>query len=88
MPGQLGNGVKEERSKAAIAVAEQMSRTYRERRIGNRVEVLFEEQDGAYYTGHTPNYIKVYVPGENLHNKILPVVISGLYRDGVLGKLD
>ena len=88
MPGQLGNAVKEERSKAAIAVAEQMSRTYRERRIGNRVEVLFEEQDGAYYTGHTPNYIKVYVPGENLHNKILPVVITGLYRDGVLGILD
>ena len=88
MPGQLGNAVKEERSKAAIAVAEEMSRTYRERRIGNRVSVLFEEQDGAYYTGHTPNYIKVYVPGEALHNRILPVVITGLYKDGVLGRLD
>jgi len=88
MPGQLGNAVKEARSRAAIAVAEEMSRTYRERRKGNRVEVLFEEQDGAYYTGHTPNYIKVYVPGEDLHNKILPVVITEVYQDGVLGILD
>ena len=88
MPGQLGNAVKEARSKAAIAVAEEMSRTYRVRRLGNRVSVLFEEQDGAYYTGHTPNYIKVYVPGENLHNKVLPVTVTGLYKDGVLGKLD
>ena len=88
MPGQLNNAVKEERSKAAIRVAEEMSRTYRERRIGNRVEVLFEEKDGAYYTGHTPNYIKVYVSGENLHNVICPVTVTGLYKDGVLGKLD
>jgi len=88
MSGQLNNAVKEARSKAAIAVAEEMSRTYRARRLGNRVEVLFEEQDGAYYTGHTPNYIKVYVPGEELHNRILPVTVTGLYKDGVLGRLD
>ena len=88
MPGQLNNAVKEARSKAAIAVAERMSRTYREYTIGNRVEVLFEEKDGAYYTGHTPNYIKVYVPGEDLHNRILPVMVTGLYQDGVMGRLD
>ena len=88
MPGQLNNAVKEARSKAAISVAERMSRTYRERRLGNRVEVLFEEKDGAYYTGHTPNYIKVYVHGEDLHNQILPVVVTGLYKDGVMGRLD
>ncbi len=88
MPGQLSNAVKEARSKAAIAVAEEMSRTYREHRIGKRVSVLFEEQDGAYYTGHTPDYIKVYVPGEDLHNRILPVIVTGLYKDGVMGRLD
>ena len=88
MPGQHSNAVKEERSKAAIAVAERMSRTYREHSLGNRVSVLFEEQDGAYYTGHTPDYIKVYVPGEDLHNKILPVIVTELYKDGVLGRLD
>ena len=88
MPGQHSNGVKEERSKAAIAVAEGMSRTYRARTIGNRVSVLFEEQDGAYYTGHTPDYIKVYVSGEDLHNRVLPVIVTELYKDGVMGVLD
>ena len=88
MPGQLGNAVKEQRSKAAIAVAEEMSRTYRENFAGKQVQVLFEEKDGAYYTGYTPNYIKVYVPGEALHNQIHPVTITGLYKDGVMGRLD
>ena len=88
MPGQLSNAVKEQRSRQAIAVAEEMSRAYRQRLLGERVQVLFEEQDGAYYTGHTPNYIKVYAEGENLHNGIYPVTVTGLYKDGVLGILD
>jgi hypothetical protein len=49
--------------------------------------VLFEEQNGAYYTGHAPNYIKVYATGENLHNVVATVEITGLHEDGVLGKL-
>ena len=88
MPGQLNNAVKEARSKAAIAVAEEMSRTYRQSLVNTRVQVLFEEKDGTYYTGHTPNYIKVYVPGEDLHNVILPVTVTGLHNDGVMGRLD
>ena len=85
MPGQHPNAVKEARSKAAIAVAEEMSRQYRENLIGQRVEVLFEEMDGDFYTGHAPNYIKVYAPGEDLHNELRHVTITGLYQDGVTG---
>ncbi len=88
MPGQLGNGVKEERSKKAIAVAEEMSRTYRHSLVNTCVQVLFEEKDGAYYTGHTPNYVKVYVKGEDLHNRVCTVTVTELYKDGVLGRLD
>ena len=44
MPGQHDNATKEERSRRAIAVAEQMSHTYRENLIGTTQEVLFEEQ--------------------------------------------
>ena len=88
MPGQHGNAVKEARSRAAMAVAEEMSRTYRQQTVGIRVQVLFEEQDGAYYTGYTPNYIKVYAKGENLHNTVCSVLVTELYKDGVLGRLD
>lgn len=87
MPGQLGNAVKEQRSREAIAVAEEMSRAYREKLAGTVLEVLFEEQDGAYYTGHAPNYVKVYAPGENLHNEIRQVFIKEVFQDGVLGEI-
>ncbi len=87
MPGQHSNATKEARSRAAIAVADEMSRSYRQALVGQTVQVLFEERSGDYYTGHTPNYIKVYVPGEDLHNTLREVTVTGLYQDGVLGRL-
>ena len=88
MPGQHNNATKEARSRAAIALAEEMSRAYREGFIGRTLEVLFEEQEGEFYTGHAPNYIKVYARGENLHNEIRTVTVLEVYRDGVIGRLD
>ncbi len=87
MRGQHNNDTKESRSRAAIAVAEEMSRAYREKLIGTTHAVLFEEADGEYYTGHAPNYVKVYAVGENLHNEIRDVQITGIYKDGVMGKM-
>ena len=87
LPGQLPNAVKEERSRAAIAVAAGMNRAFRESMIGSVQEVLFEETDGGFCTGHAKNSIRVYLRGENRHNEVLPVRITGLYRDGVLGEL-
>ncbi len=87
MPGQLGNVVKEQRSARAIEVAAQMSRDYRQAFVGTCLQVLFEEQEGAFYTGHAPNYLKVYVKGTQLHNQILPVRVTEVYEDGVLGQL-
>ncbi|MBQ3147466.1 MAG: tRNA (N(6)-L-threonylcarbamoyladenosine(37)-C(2))-methylthiotransferase MtaB, partial [Oscillospiraceae bacterium] len=88
MPGQLGNAVKEQRSKKAIAVAAEMSKAYRQAMIGAVQQVLFEEESGAYYVGHAPNYVKVYVRGKNLHNEIRSVRITEIFRDGVLGVMD
>ncbi len=87
MPGQHSNATKEERSKAAIGVAEELSRQYRETLIGNTLEVLFEESDGQFFTGHALNYVKVYATGENLHNQLRQVTVTGLYQDGVLGSI-
>ena len=83
MPGQHNNATKEARSRAAIAVAEEMSRAYRENLIGTRQQVLFEEKDGAYFTGHAMNYVKVYAEGDNLHNEIRNVTVTEVYQDGV-----
>ena len=86
MAGQHNNAVKEERSRTAIAVAEEMSRAYRQKLVGTQLEVLFEESDGEFFTGHAPNYTKVYTKGENLHNEIRTVTVTGIYRDGVMGE--
>ena len=87
MPGQHNNATKEARSRAAIAVAEEMSVAYRTALVGTVQEVLFEEADGEYFTGHAPNYVKVYVPGEALHNEVRPVLAKEIYKDGVRGEL-
>ena len=88
MPGQHNNATKEARSRAAIAVAEEMSRSYRENCIGTKQQVLFEEPEGSFFTGHCPNYVKVYVDGENLHNQLCTVTVTQVYKDGVLGKIE
>ena len=88
MPGQHNNATKEARSRAAIAVAAEMSLAYRESLIGTVQRVLFEETDGEYYTGHAPNYVKVYARGENLHNEVRDVTVTKVYRDGVLGEIN
>ncbi len=87
MPGQHDNATKEARSHAAIAVAGEMSRAYREALAGTTQKVLFEEPEGEYYLGHAPNYVKVYAQGEDLHNQVRLVQITGIFQDGVLGKL-
>ena len=87
MPGQHNNAVKEARSRAAIAVAEEMNRAYRENLIGTVQSVLFEDMEDGYFTGHAPNYMKIYAPGENLHNQLRAVKITGLYADGLLGEI-
>ena len=87
MPGQHDNATKERRSHTAIAVAREMSDAYRQRLIGSVQQVLFEETDGAFFTGHAPNYVKVYAKGEDLHNEVRPVRITGLREDGLLGEI-
>ena len=87
MPGQHNNAVKEERSRAAIAVAKEMSEEYRAALIGTTQSVLFEEMDGEFFTGHAPNYVKIYAKGEDLHNQVRNVTITEFFQDGVVGEL-
>ena len=86
MPGQHPNAVKEDRSRRAINLAEEMSREYRQSLIGTIQSVLFEEPEDGLFAGHAPNYVKVYVDGMDLHNEIRDVTITGVYKDGVMGR--
>ena len=86
LPGQLSNAVKEDRSRRAVAVAQKMSEAYRSGFVGKTLDVLFEQPEGDYFTGHAPNYIKVYYKGEGLQNTLKTLRITGLYQDGVLAE--
>ncbi len=87
MPGQHDNATKEQRSRRAIAVAQELSDAYRRALVGRSLEVLFEEQEGPYCTGHAPNGVRVYAAAQDLHNALRSVRITGLYKDGVCGEL-
>ena len=83
MPGQLNNDVKEDRSRRAIAVAEEMNKAYREAMLGTVQEILFEELQDGLFVGHAPNYMKIYMKGENLHNEIRKVFVEKLHKEGL-----
>ena len=87
MSGQHDNATKEARSREAIAVAREMSLAYRQAMVGSVQDVLFEETEGDFYTGHAPNYVKVYAKGEKLHNQVRSVRITSVYQDGVTGEI-
>ena len=87
MVGQHPNAVKEARSAAAIANAAEMNRSFREKMVGSVQAVLFEQTEDGLWTGHAPNSIRVYAPGDGLHNQVLPVRIEGLHADGLRGTI-
>ena len=87
MPGQRPNAVKEDRSRRAIAVASEMTKAYLESMVGTTQEVLFEEPSGECFTGHAPNYVRIYAHGEDLHNQVRLVRITGVHKDGLFGEI-
>lgn len=87
MPGQLPNAVKEERSRRAIAVAQDMSRCYHQELLGTTQAVLVEGMEGEHSVGHAMNYVKIYIPGAYPRNEIQTVAVTSLYGDGVTGEV-
>lgn len=87
MPGQLPNAVKEERSRRAIAVAQDMSRCYHQELLGTTQAVLVEGMEGEHSVGHAMNYVKIYIPGACPRNEIQTVAVKSLYGDGVTGEV-
>ena len=87
MPGQHPNAVKEARSAAAAQTAAELETDYLEAMVGGTFPVLFEQPEDGLFTGHAPNYVKVYASGNGLQNEIRQVKITGLYKEGVLADI-
>ena len=83
MPGQVPRAVKEERARRAAQAARTMQEAYLDSFLGETVPVLFEEEREGMWLGHTARYVQTAaVSGDNLHNRLCPVRITG--REGVL----
>ena len=87
MPNQVPKAVKAERAARASSVAEELRRQYDTALIGSVQEVLFEQTEDGFFTGHAKNYVKVYARGDGLHNVVKQVRITALRSDGIEGEL-
>lgn len=88
MPGQVPNAQKALRAARAAQVCETLEQRYLKSFVGSTRPVLFEQQeeDGCF-TGHIPEYCLVRARGEQLHNQILPVRITGVEGTVLTGEV-
>jgi len=89
LPGQLTEAQKTVRSGELQKLEQQMSYAFRGKYLGKEAEVLFEENkviDGtSYRIGHTVDYVKVAVEGdEEWNNQIKTVKIDRFLKDDIL----
>ena len=84
---QNPKAVKEERAHRAAAAAAEMHRAYLEGCVGRVYPVLFEQPRNGRFSGHAPKYMEVLAEGENLHNIVRNVRITGIDGDALLGEL-
>jgi len=86
MPGQVPAGIKKQRRQQMLALADESAKRFRESYLGRVMPVLFEQKSSGLWSGLTDNYIRVYIKSDDdLTNRILPVRLERLYKDGVVG---
>ncbi len=87
MQNQIDGNIAEERSKKLIELSEKNMIEYNNKYIGKELEVLFEEKQGEFWTGHTKNYMVVKMKSENdLENKLLKVKINSVNNEALIAK--
>jgi len=85
---QVPKAVKEDRARRAAAAAADMHRAYLDGCVGKTYPVLFEQPRDGKFSGHAPNYMEVLAEGEDLHNQVKPVRITGTDGRVLFGELE
>lgn len=89
MKNQIEPGVKEKRAKTLGALEKDLRHSYMAKHVGQTMEVLFEKAHDGSLTGHTSNYLRVKVQGqENLENTVQSVVIDAVEGELLVGHLE
>ena len=79
--------IKSERLHALLKAGEEASARYMRGFIGKTLEFIAEEKEGAYWTGYTGNYIKIYLPDGVAAGGKYKIVLLESYGDGALARL-
>ena len=88
MPGQVSDKEKKQRLGQMLALAESSRQDFSRGFAGRELAVLWEQRSSRLWSGYTGNYIRVYARSTaDLANRLLPVRIGEIYRDGVWGEL-
>ena len=87
MSQQVPASVKKERSRQMLTLAKESMRNFQQSFLSRTMNVLWEQQSKGVWSGLTGNYIKVYTKNsDDLTNRLLPVKLVKIYRDGVWGE--
>ena len=87
MKEQISKAEKTQRSVRAAEVAGRLQERYHQALLDTVQQVLFEQEERGFFTGHMKNGTKVYAKGEALHNALRSVRITALCADGVEAEL-
>ena len=87
LAGQVPAAVKTARSRQLIAVCEESARRYAATYIGKQADVLLETPHGdGTVTGHTDTYLTVRVRTAHGSGRLIPVTITDLDGDELVGE--
>lgn len=89
MPNQIDEKIKTLRSEDLIKTGEELTKKFRQAKIGQDTTVLFEEKilldNKEYCVGHTVDYIKIAVPEkENLEGQIRKVNVKDFLTNEIM----
>lgn len=86
LPNQIPPQIKKVRAGRALEVSRLKSESFCGRLLGKTVEIIAETSTGGLVDGLTKNYVRVYVPDENIKlGEVVRVRVEKIFKDGVAG---
>ncbi len=89
-PNRVAPEVVSRRKQELLRLAEKTGFKLRDRFIGRQMSVLLESEEGkpGYLSGHTDNFLRVWVPAQSHKpNEMIDVELIGNEPDGLIGKI-
>ena len=84
---QVDEKIKKERTDTLLKLSTELEHNYNNRFLNQKLDVLTEEYESDYVIGHTSNYLKVYLKGDLLLNKIYNCQITTIQNDKIYGEV-